>query len=74
MNEFNFEKWLLEHSNWEDMDSTILISPAGPDGGFGLSDYEAYIVVDGKTLEEACTNFCQEETRRWPDHKCSFNV
>lgn len=65
MDKFDFEKWLLQHSNYEDHEAGIIFWPKDENGGFSLADNEWYIVVDGKTLEEACNNWCSEHRKKY---------
>jgi hypothetical protein len=60
---FNFEQWLKEHSYWEDPDA-VLQFHSTENGGVYITDFECMIEVEGKTLEEACMKFSEEENKR----------
>lgn len=63
---FDFKHWLSQHTFWEDAESLKQFY-INEEGNFAISDWEGYCDGEGKTLEEACLNFCE-------NNKCYPNV
>jgi hypothetical protein len=56
---FNFEKWLIKHTYFEEVEQTVLFSTINEKGGIAITDFDNTFSGEGKTLEEACENYCK---------------
>ena len=60
--EFDFHKWLLKNTNFEDPDSTLLFNTT-EEGGIAITDYNSNNAITGKSLKEVCEKWNKENER-----------
>ena len=57
---FDFHKWLLKNTNFEDPDSTLLFNTT-EDGKILLADYDCSVTITGKSLKDVCDKWDKQK-------------